>query len=101
MARPWRHRDHVAYAANAADVGKRRQTFNIEVIMISKIAALAAALVLASAATASAQPTAHHTRAHHFAPGVRAYESPVPQQDDHQNCYLPSDACDTEHTVTN
>jgi hypothetical protein len=101
MARPQRHRDHVAYAANAADVRKRRPIFNIEVIMISKIATLAAALVLASAVTASAQPTAHNSRAHHFAPGIRAYESTVPQQNDHQNCYLPSEACDTEHTVTN
>jgi hypothetical protein len=73
----------------------------MEFIMISKIAAFATALVLASAATASAQPTAHNNRAHAFASSIRAYESGVPQQSDHLNCYLPSDTCDNEHMVTN
>jgi hypothetical protein len=74
---------------------------NMEVIMINKIAALAAAFLLASAITASAQPTTHPNPAHSFLPGNRAYESELAPRSDHQNCYLPSDACDNEHTVTN
>jgi hypothetical protein len=73
----------------------------MEVVMIEKIApALAAAFVLASAVTASAQP-AVHGRAPAFAPAIHGYESELLPRSDHQNCYLPSQACDNEHTVTN
>jgi hypothetical protein len=74
----------------------------MEVIMIGKIAALTAALLLASAMTASAQPSGHNNRTGVFAPGNRAYESELsPPRSDHQYCYLPSETCDNDHTVTN
>jgi hypothetical protein len=69
--------------------------------MTDKTAALAVALLFASVLTAAAQPTAHPIRAQAFVPGNRSYQSELPRRNDHQNCYLPSDACDTEHSVTN
>jgi hypothetical protein len=74
----------------------------MEVAMTDKItAALAAVLVLGSAIAASAQPTVHASRMRGFTPGVQVYQSEVPLRGNDQYCYLPSEPCDNDHTVTN
>jgi hypothetical protein len=71
----------------------------MEVMMTDKIAAaLAAILVFASAVTASAEPAVYANRMR--APVVRGYDSEPPQRNT-SYCYLPSEPCDNDHTVTN
>jgi hypothetical protein len=70
--------------------------------MVGKIStALAAALVLASVGTASAQPTWNATSQRVFASSVQRYNGVSYPYDNERYCYLPSSPCDNEHRVTN
>jgi hypothetical protein len=64
----------------------------MEIEMVDKItAALALALMLFFAGAASAQASTEGTRSY--------YDQARPQAE--QFCYLPSEPCDNQHTVTN
>jgi hypothetical protein len=70
--------------------------------MTHKIAAaVAAAFVLASAATVSAQPIGHASRPRALTPDIQVYDSAAPPQGNGQYCYLPSGPCDNEHRMAN
>jgi hypothetical protein len=70
--------------------------------MVVKIsAALAAALLLASAGIASARPIWHPTSPRIFAPSDERYDGVTYPHDDERFCYMPSSPCDNEHRETN
>jgi hypothetical protein len=70
----------------------RRSHSKMEIDMVDKITAgLALALMLFSAGAASAQPRAEEARSY--------YDQARSQAE--QFCYLPSEPCDNQHSVTN
>jgi hypothetical protein len=70
--------------------------------MVAKIpAALAAALLLASAGIASARPVRYPTSPGIFAPSVERYDGWTYPHSEERYCYMPSSPCDNEHRVTN